>query len=164
MLNGPPATPTLILGDNLHTVTLFNEIASNKDHKCRQPSKHPSGTWAKAIHDLYRQMVNPHLIKCACNKAHMGFVGNEIVDAFAKWAAFAFGPANKLLPPPQTQSLELNGMPTISRLPCAHAKYLGSVPASDVSPRGEHHEDPGGRRNTFTPRTRNLSRRRHLEV
>ena len=27
------------------------------------------------------------------------FVGN--VDAFAKWAAFAFGPANKLLPPPK---------------------------------------------------------------
>ena len=46
----------------------------------------------------------------------------------------------------------------------AHAKYLGSVPVSDVSPNRERREDLSARRNTFAPMIWSLSRRRHPEV
>ena len=49
-------------------------------------------------------------------KARTGFKGNEIADAFAKWASFAILPTSLILPPPQKGSMPWQCMPVLGEL------------------------------------------------
>ena len=79
----------------------------------------PTGTrhWIKSFRSAIVQLSAQGVrVEVRWIKAHTGFKGNEIADAFAKWASFAILPTLLILPPPQKGSITWQGMPVLGKL------------------------------------------------
>ena len=84
-----------VLGDNLHVITVLS-LNTPSD----LPSPSPAGTWESSLQSI-QASLRPGMIQgWGWIKGHAGFVGNEISDAYSKWAANVMIWDPSLLPPP----------------------------------------------------------------
>ena len=84
-----------VLGDNLHVITVLSPNTPPG-----LPSRSPAGTWESSLQSI-QASLRPGMIQgWGWIKGHTGFVGNEISDAYSKWAAHVMVWDPSLLPPP----------------------------------------------------------------
>ena len=103
-----------VLCDNANVVDCYR-LAKHPDFNLFH--KHPSGHWIKSFRSAIVQLSAEGVrVEVRWIKAHTGFKGNEIADAFAKWASFAILPTSLILPPPQKGSITWQGMPVLGKL------------------------------------------------
>ena len=85
-----------VLGDNLHVITVLSPSTPPD-----LPSRSPAGTWESSLQSI-QASLRPGMIQgSGWIKGHAGFVGNEISDAYSKWAAHVMIWDSSLLPPPR---------------------------------------------------------------
>ena len=85
-----PATHICILPDNSEVVSVY-EQAVNKHFSHRPKSETHCYSWLMAFsHQLLHIKA---LVEVSWLKAHVGFLGNEIADALAKWIYFSCPPS-----------------------------------------------------------------------
>ena len=77
-----PHLTLAVLGDNLHVITVLSP-SSPPD----LPSRSPAGTWESSLQSSQASLRPGMLRGRGWIKGHAGFVGNEISDAYSKWAA-----------------------------------------------------------------------------
>ena len=84
-----------VLGDNLHIITVLSPNTPPD-----LPSRSPAGTWESSLQSI-QPSLRPGMIQVwGWIKGHAGFVGNEISDAYSKWAAHVMIWDPSLRPPP----------------------------------------------------------------
>ena len=102
-----------VLCDNANVVDCYR-LAKHPDFNLFH--KHPSGHWIKSFRSAIVQLSAQGVrVEVRWIKAHTAFKGNEIADAFAKWASFAILPTSLILPPPQKGSITWQGMPVLGK-------------------------------------------------
>ena len=81
--------PILILCDNRAVV---NTVRNRREDtgQLPKPSRTALGTWQLALKDFLEHHPIPKSCRVEWIKAHVGFQGNELADAFSKWASFAY--------------------------------------------------------------------------
>ena len=83
-----------VLGDNLHVITVLSPSTPPD-----LLSRSPAGTWESSLQSI-QASLRPGMIQgWGWIKGHAGFVGNEISDAYSKWAAHVMIWDPSLLPP-----------------------------------------------------------------
>ena len=112
----------LIFCDNLQVVTTLKGIREGKTPV--SSTKTAAGTWQAVLRDFLQCHPMPDNHQVVWIKAHVGFQGNELADACAKWASFAYYPLPLQVPP--RHSLQLRGNTTISRIPPSQLRHLVS--------------------------------------
>ena len=89
-----------ILSDNSKVVSVFGKAAD--DQPSQRPTQPKSEThrynWLVALKNELHN-INA-VVEVAWIKAHVGFLGNEVADAFAKWIYYSCPPHPNLIPPP----------------------------------------------------------------
>ena len=110
----------LIFCDNLQVVSTLKGIREGKTLVL--PTKTAAGTWQTVLRDFLRCHPMPANHQVVWIKAHVGFQGNELADANAKWASFAYSPLPPRVPP--RHSLQLHGNTTVSRIPPSQLRHL----------------------------------------
>ena len=99
-----------------------------------QPSQRP--TQPKSEMHRYNWLVafknELHNIKAVVEvawiKAHVGFLGNEVADAFAKWIYYSCPPhPNQIPPPPPKGCISLNGIPLTNKLKKKDLSHLSPM-------------------------------------
>ena len=84
-----------VLGDNLHVISVLSPSTPPD-----LPSRSPAGTWESSLQSI-QASLRPGMIQGpGWIKGHAGFVGNEISDAYSKWATHVMIWDPSLLPPP----------------------------------------------------------------
>ena len=84
-----------VLGDNLHVITVLSPSTPPG-----LPSRSPASTWGSSLQSI-QASLRPGMIQgWGWIKGHARFVGNEISDAYSKWAAHVRIWDPSLLPPP----------------------------------------------------------------
>ena len=84
-----------VLGDNLHVITVLSPSTPQG-----LPSRSPAGTWESSLRSIQASLRPGMTQGSGWIKWHAGFVGNEISDAYSKWAAHVMIWDPSLLPPP----------------------------------------------------------------
>ena len=88
------------------------------------PSRSPAGTWESSLQSI-QASLRPGMIQgWGWIKGHAGFVGNEISDAYSKWAAHVMIWDPSLLPPPPIGCISRGPLPVIHRLTTTSIKHL----------------------------------------
>ena len=84
-----------VLGHDLHVITVLSPSTPPD-----LPSRSSAGTWESSLQSI-QATLRPGMIQgWGWIKGHAGFVGNEISDAYSKWAAHVMIWDPTLLPPP----------------------------------------------------------------
>ena len=88
------------------------------------PSRSPAGTWESSLQSI-KASLRPGMIQgWGWIKGHAGFVGNEISDAYSKWAAHVMVWDPSLLPPPPIGCISRGPLPVIQKLTTTSIKRL----------------------------------------
>ena len=85
-----------VLGDNLHVITVLSPSTPPDI-----PSRSPAGTWESSLQSIQAYLRQGMIQGWGWIKGHAGFVGNEISDAYSKWAPHVMIWDPSLLPPPR---------------------------------------------------------------
>ena len=108
-----------VLGDNLHVITVLSPNTPPD-----LPSRSPAGTWESSLQSI-QASLRPGMIQgWGWIKGHAGFVGNEISDAYSKWAAHVTIWDPSLLPPPPIGCISRGPLPVIHKLTTTSIKHL----------------------------------------
>ena len=109
-----------VLGDNLHVITVLSPSTPPD-----LPSRLPAGTCESSVQSI-QASLRPGIIQgWGWIKGHAGFVGNEISDAYSKWAARAMIWDPSLLPPPPPIGCISRGpLPVLHKLTTTSIKHL----------------------------------------
>ena len=108
-----------VLGDNLHVITVLSPNTPPG-----LPSRSPAGTWESSLQSI-QASLRPGMIQgWGWIKGHAGFVGNEISDAYSKWAAHVMVWDPSLLPPPPIGCISRGPLPVIHKLTTTSIKHL----------------------------------------
>ena len=114
-----PHLTLALLGDNLHVITVLSP-SSPPD----LPSRSPASTWESSLQSI-QASLRPGMIQgWGWIKGHAGFVGNEISDAYSKWAAHVMVWDPSLLPPPPIGCISRGPLPVIHKLTTTSIKHL----------------------------------------
>ena len=105
-----------ILSDNSEVVSVFGKAADDQPSQC---STHPQSethryNWLVAFKNELHNIQA--VVEVAWIKAHVGFLGNEVADALAKWIYYSCPPHPNLIPPPPKGCISLNGIPLTNKL------------------------------------------------
>ena len=112
-------TSPLLLGDNLHVITVLSPSTPPD-----LPSRSPAGTWESSLPSI-QASLRPGMIQgWGWIKGHAGFVGNEISDAYSKWATHVMVWDPSLLPPPPIGCISRGPLPVIHKLTTTSIKHL----------------------------------------
>ena len=84
-----------VLGDKLHVVTVPSLSTPPS-----LPSRSPAGTWESSLQSIQASLRPGMIQRSGWIKGHAGLKGNEISDAYSKWAAHMMVWDPSLLPPP----------------------------------------------------------------
>ena len=95
-----PAKHICILSDNSEVVSVFGKAADDQPSQCpTQPkSETHRSNWLVAFKDELHNIQA--VVEVAWIKAHVGFLGNEVADALAKWTYYSCPLHPNLIPPP----------------------------------------------------------------
>ena len=83
-------------------------------------STHPQGSEIKVIKQMLHQLPPQIKLTFLWVKAHVGFAGNEVADAVAKWAVF-FLPPPSMPPPPN--GISRGPFPVLGKLLTTHTRH-----------------------------------------
>ena len=113
-----PALHICILFNNTEVVSIFEEVQFLNKVSFRRPTrpklKSQRNKWLIAFtQELYSLDA---CIQVAWIKAHVGCLGNELADSFAKWFYFSCLPQPNLIPPPPKGCISRNGIPLTNKL------------------------------------------------
>ena len=108
-----------VLGDNLHVITVLSP-STPRDH----PSGSPAGTTEFSLQSI-QASLRPGMIQgWGWMKGHAAFVGNEISDAYSKWAAHVMIWDPSLPPPPPIGCISRDPLPVIHKMTTTSIKHL----------------------------------------
>ena len=95
---------------------MFGKAADDQPSQC--PTHPKSEThrynWLVAFKNKLHNIQA--VVEVAWIKAHVGFLGNEVADALAKWIYYSCPPHPNLIPPPPKGCISLNGIPLTNKL------------------------------------------------
>ena len=107
-----------VLGDNLHVITVLSPNTPPG-----LPSRSPAGTWESSLRSI-QASLSPGMIQgWGWIKGHAGFKGNEISDAYSKWAAHVMVWDPSLPPPPPIGCISRGPLPVIHKLTTTSIKH-----------------------------------------
>ena len=102
-----PATHICILSDNSEVISVYEQAVNKHFSHCPKSETHRY-SWLMAFsHELLHIKA---LVEVSWLKAHVGFLGNEIADALAKWIYFSCPPSPNLIPPIPKGCIPLSGI------------------------------------------------------
>ena len=108
-----------VLGDNLHVITVFSPSTSPG-----LPSRSPANTWESSLQSIQASLRPGMMQGWGWIKGHARFVGNEISDAYSKWAAHVMIWDPSLLPPPPIGCISRGPLPVIHKRTTTSIKHL----------------------------------------
>ena len=105
-----------ILSDNSEVVSVFGKAADDQPSQC--PTHPKSEThrynWLVAFKNELHNIQA--VVEVAWIKANVGFLGNEVADALAKWIYYSCPPHPNLIPPHPKGCISLNGISLTNKL------------------------------------------------
>ena len=107
-----------VLGDNLHVFTVLSPSTPSDLH-----SRSPAGTWESSLQSIQASLRPGMIQRWGWIQGHAGFVGNEISDAYSKWAAHVMIWDPSLLPPPPIGCISRGPLPVIHKLTTTSIKH-----------------------------------------
>ena len=118
-LASQPHLTFAVLGDNLHGITV---LSPNTPPDLL--SRSPADTWESSPQSI-QASLRPGMIQgCGWIKGQAGFVGNEVSDAYSKWAAHVMIWDPSLLRPPPIGCISRGPLPVIHKLTTTSIKHL----------------------------------------
>ena len=108
-----------VLGDNLHVITVLSPSTPQG-----LPSRSPAGTWESSLQSIQASLRPGMIQSWGLIKGHARFVGNEISDAYSKWAAHVMIWDPSLLPPAPIGCISRGPLSVIHKLTTTSIKHL----------------------------------------
>ena len=105
-----------ILSDNSEVVSVFGKAADDQPSQCPTHPKSETHRYNWLV--VFKNEVHniQAVVEVAWIKAHVGFLGNEVADALAKWIYYSCPPHPNSIPPPPKGCISLNGIPLTNKL------------------------------------------------
>ena len=108
-----------VLGENLHVITVLSPSTPPGI-----PSRSSAGTWESSLQSIQASLCPGMIQGWGWIKGHAGFMGNEISDAYSKWAAHVMVWDSALLPPPPIGCISRGALPVMHKLTTTSIKHL----------------------------------------